>query len=121
MLIYAEACFRSGGGACEATAETYVNQIRDRADADGGDVDFAAMTDAQVLDYILDERARELIWEATRRTDLIRYGLFTGGDYLWALKGGTAAGTATPLHMDVFPIPSNEIIANPNIEQNPGY
>lgn len=121
MLIYAEACFRSGGGACEANAETYVNQIRDRADADGGDVDFGAMTDAQALDYILAERGRELIWEAHRRQDLIRYGLFTGGEYLWAFKGGPPAGEATEDFLNLYPIPSNELIANPNLEQNPGY
>lgn len=121
MLMYAEACFRSGGGACEANAEDYVNDIRDRADADGGDADFGAMSDDAVLDYILDERGRELIWEAHRRTDLIRYGLFTGGEYLWAFKGGPAGGTATSADLNLYPIPANEIIANPNMEQNPGY
>ena len=121
MLIYAEACFRSGGGACEATAETYVNEIRDRANADGGDVDFNAMSDTEALDFLLDERGRELMWEATRRQDLIRYGLFTGGEYLWAFKGGPAAGEATDDFLNLYPIPSNEILANPNMEQNPGY
>jgi starch-binding outer membrane protein, SusD/RagB family len=121
MLIYAEACFRSGGGACEADAETYVNEVRDRADADGGDVDFSAMTDAQALDYILEERGRELMWEGHRRQDLIRYGLFTGGEYLWAFKGGPAEGQAIDDFLNVYPIPANEIIANPNLDQNPGY
>lgn len=121
MLMYAEACHRSGGGACEANAELYVNQIRTRSNADGGGVDFDGMTEQQVLDFILAERGRELIWEATRRTDLIRYGLFTGDTYVWALKGGAVAGTAIPVDFNLFPIPSNEIIANPNMEQNPGY
>ena len=121
MLIYAEACYRSGGGACEADAEDYVNEIRDRSDADGGDVDFGAMTDTQVLDFLLAERGRELIWEAHRRQDLIRYGLFTGGEYLWAFKGGPAAGEATADFLNLYPIPANELIANPNLDQNPGY
>ena len=121
MLMYAEACYRSGGGACEANAQAYVNQIRDRADADGPDPVFSSMTDEQVLAYILAERGRELIWEAHRRTDLIRYGLFTGGEYVWAFKGGPAAGTSIPDYRAVYPIPANELIANPNMEQNPGY
>ena len=40
------------------------------------------ITDAELtLHFILDERGRELLWEAHRRTDLVRYGLFTGGTY----------------------------------------
>ena len=118
LLIYAEACLRSGGGACEATALTYVNAIRERAYGDAsGNITAAELT----LDFILDERARELAWEGHRRQDLIRYGLFTGDDYLWAFKGGVAAGTATGDHLNLYPIPAIEIISNPNVRQNPGY
>lgn len=121
-LIYAEACFRSGGGACEATAESYVNAVRTRAYGNtSGNVDFDAMSDQEVLDFILDERGRELAWEGHRRTDLIRYGLFTGGEYVWAFKGGVAAGTSVPEFRDLYPIPAIELAANPNIDQNPGY
>lgn len=117
-LIFAEACLRSGGGACAATALTYVNAIRTRAYGNAsGNINAGELT----LDFILDERGRELIWEAHRRTDLIRYGLFTGSEYLWAFKGGVAAGQSVDEDLDLFPIPANELLANPNMEQNPGY
>ena len=73
------------------------------------------------LDFILDERGRELLCEAHRRTDLVRYGLFTGGDYLWAWKGGAAAGAATETFRDLYPLPASELTTNPNLTQNPGY
>jgi hypothetical protein len=116
-LIYAEAHLRGGGGE-RAQALAYVNALRQRAfgDASGniadGDLD---------LEFILDERGRELLWEAHRRTDLIRYGLFTGGDYLWQWKGGVAAGRATETFRDLYPLPASELTTNPNLTQNPGY
>jgi hypothetical protein len=122
MLMYAEACYRSGGGACAANAETYVNEVRERAYGDtGGNVDLDAMTSDEVLAFLLDERGRELAWEAHRRQDLIRYDLFSGTDYVWAFKGGVAAGGDIPDTRNLFPIPANELIANPTLEQNPGY
>jgi starch-binding outer membrane protein, SusD/RagB family len=116
-LIYAEAVLRNGGGT-RAQALTYVNALRERAygDASGN------ITDADLtLEFILDERGRELLWEAHRRTDLIRFGLFTGGEYLWAWKGGAPAGTATETFRDLYPLPASELTANPNLTQNPGY
>jgi hypothetical protein len=68
----------------------------------------------------LDERSRELLWEGHRRTDLIRYGQYTGGT-LWAWKGGTQAGVATNSNLNLYPIPLNELSVNPNLKQNPGY
>jgi len=69
----------------------------------------------------LDERARELFWEGHRRTDLIRFGKLTGGDYLWPWKGKIKDGAATPAYRNLFPIPSNDLGANPNLKQNDGY
>jgi hypothetical protein len=73
------------------------------------------------MDSVFAERTRELRWEGKRRTDLIRFGLFTGGSYLWDWKGNTQPGAATDPHFNLYPIPSNELIANPNMKQNPGY
>jgi hypothetical protein len=62
-----------------------------------------------------------LYWEAVRRTDLIRYGQFTEGTYLWAWKGGIQAGRSVANTRKLFPIPSADLVANPNLVQNPGY
>ena len=73
------------------------------------------------LDYILDERSRELYWEAHRRQDLIRFGKYTGGTYNWAWKGNGSNGIALPSYFNVYPIPTASMAANPNLTQNPGY
>jgi hypothetical protein len=116
-LIYAEAHLRAGGGD-RAQALAYVNALRERA---AGDASFN-ITDGELSEeFILDERGRELLWEAHRRTDLVRYGQFTGGDYLWAWKGGVVDGRATSAHLDLYPLPASELTTNPNLTQNPGY
>ena len=113
-LMYAEAVVRGGGGS-RGQALTYVNALRQRAGV-------TAWSDADLtLDNILAERVRELLWEGQRRTDLVRFGKFSSGTYLWAWKGGSQAGAALPAGRDVFPIPFNEMVANPNLTQNPGY
>lgn len=115
-LIYAEAALRTGGDRVQALA--YVNALRERAYGNTS----ADITDAELtLPFLLDERGRELLWEAHRRTDLIRYRLFTGGDYVWAWKGGAPLGTATETFRDLYPLPASELTANPNLAQNPGY
>lgn len=111
-LIYAEANARGGGGNA-GTALNYVNALRTRA----GITSLGSL----VVDTLLAERGRELLWEAKRRTDLIRFGLFTGGTYLWEWKGNVQGGAATDAHFNLYPIPANELIANPNLTQNPGY
>ena len=70
---------------------------------------------------ILDERGRELYTEMVRRTDLIRFGMFTGNSYIWPWKGGVKDGTSIPDHYKLYPIPSSALQANPNLNQNPGF
>jgi hypothetical protein len=116
-LIYAEAVLRGGGGS-RTQALDYVNQLRVRAYGDSSGV----IADSQLtLPFLLAERGRELLWEAHRRTDLVRFGLFTGGAYLWQWKGGSHDGVATDAHLDLYALPASECIANPNLVQNPGY
>ncbi len=60
-------------------------------------------------------------WEMTRRTDLIRYKKFTTSAYLWPWKGGVKDGKGVEDYRNLFPIPANDIVANRNLVQNPGY
>ena len=117
-LTYAEAVLRGGAGGDRATALGYINQLRTRAY--GGTAGNKADSDF-TLDFILDERARELYWEGLRRTDLVRYGKFTGGSYLWSFKGGAASGVAVPDYRNLYPIPQDARTANENLTQNTGY
>jgi hypothetical protein len=71
--------------------------------------------------FLLDERGREFYYEAQRRTDLVRFGQYTDGDYLWQWKGGAFKGAKTSSHLNLFPIPGDEVSANQNIKQNPNY
>ena len=117
-LTYAEAVLRGGEGGDRATALGYINQLRSRAYGNAsGNIADSNLT----LDFILDERARELYWEGLRRTDLIRYGKFTGGSYLWSFKGGAASGVAVPDYRNLYPIPQDARTANENLTQNTGY
>lgn len=114
-LMYAELAVRGAQGTDMSTALGYVNALRDRVNASTlsqGDL---------TLDFILDERARELNFEGHRRSDLIRFGKFTGGSYLWPWKGNVASGVSIPGHYNLFPIPLTALEANPNLTQNPGY
>lgn len=117
-LMLAEAVLRGGSGATAAEALASVNAVRARAYGNAtGNITAGQLT----LDFILDERARELYWEGHRRTDLIRFGKFTGSDYLWPWKGKAKDGVATPSYRNLFPIPAADISANPTLKQNDGY
>jgi hypothetical protein len=113
-LMYAEATLRGGSGS-PALALDYVNMLRARATSpliSAGDL---------TLDFILDERSRELYWEGHRRQDLIRFGKYTGGAYNWSWKGNSQGGISIPAHLNVFPIPNQSLASNPNLSQNQGY
>ena len=115
LMMRAEALHNLGDN---AGALADVNAIRTRAYGNTtGNVTAGQITDQ----FLLDERGREFYYEAQRRTDLIRFGKFTSGNYNWMWKGGTYTGANTDEHLNLFPIPGSEVSANPNIKQNPGY
>ena len=113
-LMYAEATLRGGGGD-QNRALTLLNDLRERAGL-GRDLSQSDLT----LDFILDERGRELFWEGQRRTDLVRFDEFTENG-VWPWKGGVQGGTTTESIYNLYPIPASELRANPNLEQNEGY
>jgi len=115
-LVYIEAVARGGSGGDAGTALNYFNLLRTRAYGNSnGNVTSYALSD------ILNERQKELYWECFRRTDLIRYGMFTGSTYLWPWKGGVQGGTAVDAHLNLLPLPATELNSNPSLVQNPGY
>jgi hypothetical protein len=115
LLLAAEAKYRLGQ---TADALTLLNEVRNRVGAtEKTSVDLQA---------ILDERALELVWEPTRREDLIRFGLYTEAtiDKYAGVKHANVAGDwvydATG-YTTVFPISPDVLNLNANLTQNPGY
>ena len=109
-LNYAEACMHLNQ---KDAALPYLNKLRTRAHA-------STVSDYDA-DWLLEERSRELYWEALRRVDLIRFGKFTSGTYLWKYKGGSYNGQSIPEYRKIFAIPPSEISSNKKLVQNPGY
>ena len=118
LLMYAEATKRGASNGNIATAVNYVNLVLARA---YGNTSHNIAANDLTLDFLFQERSKEFYYEAQRRTDLVRFGRFTTSTYVWQWKGGTMNGAATSAHLNIFPIPGDEISANPNIEQNTGY
>ena len=126
-LMAAEAILRGGGGS-KSEALDYVNEIRDRAYMSGsyGNDASGRITEAELnLDFILDERGRELYTELIRRTDLIRFNKFTK-NHNWDWKGsdgkaGNYVGKDVDNKYKLFPIPQEEFTVNPYLTQNPDY
>jgi starch-binding outer membrane protein, SusD/RagB family len=117
-LDYAEAVVQGGAGGSMGTAITYINQLIDRA---YGNTSHEIETGTLDLPTVQQQSARELYWEGMRRTNLIRWGQFTGSSYIWSWKGGVQAGESVPDYLQLFPLPVADLVANPYLIQNPGY
>lgn len=90
-----------------------INEVRNRSNA-------VPVTASEVdLNYILDERARELIFEETRRITLSRMGVLVERVRKYNPQNKNNIND----YNNLFPIPYSEIEANKNavLEQNPGY
>lgn len=109
-LLRAEAYIRKGD--LKEAAED-INEVRGRAKA-------KLVEPSQVnIDYLLDERARELYVEEPRRLTLSRMGLLYERTIKYNFR---AAKTMKPFNA-LFPIPQKAIDANREVKisQNPGY
>ena len=114
-LTFAEADARLNGGNTTSEGTQAVNSIRSRAHA-------STRTNAYSLDDICDEWSREFYFEGRRRMDLIRFNRYGGNNnYTWQWKGGSYEGRSFDAHLNIFAIPTNELTANSNLTQNPGY
>jgi hypothetical protein len=102
LLMKAEALMRSGDN---AGALAIVNNIRS--------VRGASALSSINPSTMLDERGREMYWEGWRRNDQVRFGTFLAANQL---KAGVSADKYL-----LFPIPNNDLAANPNLTQNTGY
>lgn len=115
-LMYVECALNGASGTNSNTAVNYINYVRQRAGV--GMISNSQLT----MQFLQDERSRELYWELTRRSDLIRWGLFAGaGQMMWAWKGDVYEGTSIAERYNIMPIPTNIIAAQPYFVQNAGW
>lgn len=101
------------------TAESirWMNMIRLRA----GLPELAANTTrAEITNKIFNERAIEFVGEFQRRFDLNRWGKLVEAAKSVAVDNPVGAAKVRPFHQ-YYPIAQEEIIKNPNLEQNEGY
>jgi len=117
-LLRAEAYFRKGD---LVSAAKDINVIRTRANA----VNIASKDVTE--DFILDERARELVVEEPRLRTLIRMGRLVDRVRTYnsapSVAGGVSSGATIQEFNKFWPIPQKVIDANTGakFEQNPGY
>lgn len=115
-LMLAESVARGGTGSSSTTTLAYLNDLRKRAFGDSYDTHGRLELTDLTKDFILEERARELYLECSRRTDLIRYNKFTTSSYLWQWKGGVKDGKSVDDKYNIYPIPTSDLTANPNLK-----
>ena len=119
VLLRAEAAIRRGM-LDQAVAD--INVLRNRANAKTITADDLGSTLEDQLNYILDERSRELLLEEHRRYTLLRMG---GKQFMYPriTERNLVDGKNFALRDTIFPIPQSVIDANRTLymPQNPGY
>jgi starch-binding outer membrane protein, SusD/RagB family len=111
-LMVAEAYARMGNA---AKALEMVNELRAVRGADPlGSLVLVNPADPNDPNTLLAERGRELYWESWRRNDMVRFGTFT-------MATDLRPADDDPVRNLLYPIAPDELLANPNLVQNPGY
>ena len=139
-MLKAEALLRQGNS---GRAADIVTEIRQRAFEDPADAEVTANDLTEGSDYnygvhedndgdnemefvtqqggndiqyggFLDELSYELVGEAKRRTQLIRFGVYTTKSWFSHEADGSK-------HKQLMPIPQSALNSNPKLQQNPGY
>lgn len=114
LLLKAEALCRKNNTWNDPVAMAIVNQVRT---LHGGVDAYTSMTQEKFLA----ERGREMFAEATRRSDLIRFGKYNDASRFRPADPADNLGPNGINHVNIFPIPATQINANKNLKQNPGY
>lgn len=116
IMILAEAANELGK---TGDAITHLNMIKERAKADLISAG-AGLTQAELRNEIMEERAREFVGEFHRKWDLSRWGNLV--EAMGRIAEDNADGVKNvQAHHALFPIPYDEIVKNRNLTQNPGY
>lgn len=126
LLLKAEALVQSGGSTGDAVA--LINQVRARARnvVSGGsvpaDLSTAETDRTTIMQWVMDERFRELAGEGQRWPDLRRWqmeGVITLDNDFFS-SNSSSMSFVLPRNLN-FPIPNSERDVNPNVQQNPGF
>lgn len=133
LMMKAESLLRTGQADAAAALVTQVRQRDFRSNPAKAVVTGAQLLGGSSYDYglrnhlasteeggtdivygrMLDELGWEFCQEARRRSDMIRFGVFTKKSWLSHSPNGD--------YRTLFPIPRTEIAKNSNLTQNPGY
>ncbi|ALL06194.1 glycan metabolism protein RagB [Pedobacter sp. PACM 27299] len=108
--MLAECKMRAGD---KGAAATLINEVRKRDFANGVDPNPVTVANLDA-NRMLDEWSIEFLGEGRRRTDLIRWKMFTAGTWWDHQPSGSD-------HLNRFPVPTKAISGNNGLKQNPGY
>lgn len=113
LMMKAEALMRKNGNVATSEVVNIVNLIRSRAFDNTEEKLYTTAT--LNMDALLAERGWELYGEGVRRNDLVRFGKFINGTWKFFDRSWEDE------KQNLYPIPQNQINANPDLIQNPGY
>lgn len=120
LMLYAETRNELGD---QATAASYIQQVRDRANLPDREAEYAALSQQEMRDVIAEERFLEFAKEDKRWYDLLRWGWLDDPERMEQLRQNDSELNALQVNggRKYLPIPQGELDTNPELEQNDGY